>query len=62
VKVYRIVIAPRPVIGDGGHYVLAEDFDDAYAQAQKLLMRERKTASYASIASVCVEFELEVVK
>lgn len=60
-RIYEIVIVPRHIIGDRGYYIMAEDFGDAYNQAQKLLAKVKKTTEDAYLESIIEQFELLVI-
>lgn len=62
-KIYKIVL-PEDNMFEKTHYILAEDFDDAYKQALKMREKIRKEFKYeeANIKSISEEFEIEVVK
>ena len=63
-KIYKIVIRGDGTFGsEQNHYVMAEDFDEAYKLAQKRLVHVSKDwKDNAYVESISEQFELEVVK
>ena len=61
-KIYEIIIQESKFSSDQNHYIMANDFDDAVAQAHKRLVTSKKDDRDAYIESVSEQFELEVVK
>lgn len=64
-KIYEIVIECDGSLlsSEKNHYVMAEDFDEAYAIAQKRLAKVCPDfRKQAYIESISEKFELEVVK
>ena len=56
-KIYKVVLG-----GSEPHYIIAENFDDAYRIAGKILAKAFKNWKDAEITSITEQFELEVVK
>lgn len=64
-NIYEVSI-DEAKINDIDHYILAKDFPDAFAQAQKLLKQAQENDPKATlpmeIVSITKKFTLEVVK
>jgi len=61
-KIYQIVIQEGKMSSEQSHYILAEDFPDAFRQTGKMLTKTQEHCAYARIESISEQFELEVVK
>jgi hypothetical protein len=61
-RVYQIVIQDGKMSSEQSHYILAEDYLDAFRQAGKMLTRTQEHYAFARIESISEQFELEVVK
>lgn len=64
-NIYEVSI-DEAKINDIDHYILATDFPDAFAQAQKLLKqaqdKDLQNSAWMEIVSITKKFTLEVVK
>lgn len=61
-RVYPIVIQEGKMSSEQSHYILAEDFLDAFRQAGRMLTKVQGHCEYARIETISEQFELEVVK
>ena len=60
-KIYEIVIQEGKLISEQSHYILAENFVDAFKAAGKMLTKAQAECEDACIESISEQFKLEVV-